>query len=312
MTRFTLTGRAVQGDPMKAGPQRKDKSGVLKFRKDGAPDAPFFYAIAIPKDPSKRFVIPGNPSYEEEKAKVDAAARAAWPNMFNPQYQRPQGLNFEASLPMDCSNPKFANKIQDGDGYDENGKPNNVKDGWAGCWVVKVSNGFAPKVYEWQNGWAELTPHSERKIKLGDYVTVSGTCESNQSTESPGMYMNFDTVSFEQEGELIVAATSVDPNQALGARGGNPPASGGAGAAHAGGTGGAAHGTGGSGTASGGSADQPYSGYREDAAPPPPSDDAPPPPSGPEMTAKAGGKSYESFIKAGWNDEQLRKHGYIA
>ena len=39
MTRFTLTGRAVQGDPMKPGPQRKDKSGVLKFRKDGQPDA---------------------------------------------------------------------------------------------------------------------------------------------------------------------------------------------------------------------------------------------------------------------------------
>jgi hypothetical protein len=304
MTRFTFTGRAVQGDPMKAGPQRKDKAGVLKFRKDGEPDAPFFYAIAIPKDPAKRFVIDGNPSYEEEKAKIDAAARAAWPNMFNPQYQRPAGLQFEASLPMDCSNPKFANKIQDGDGYDESGKPNNLKEGWAGCWVVKVSNGFAPKVYEWSNGWVELTPHSERKIKLGDYVTVSGTCETNQSTESPGMYMNFDTVSFEQEGELIVAATAVDPNQALGARGGN-------GAPAAGQSNGAA-GTSGSGTASGAAGDQPYSGYREDAAPPPPGDDAPPPPSGPTMTAKAGGKTYESFTKAGWTDDQLRTHGYIA
>lgn len=306
MTRFTFTGRAVQGDPMKPGPQRKDKSGVLKFRKDGQPDAPFYYAIAIPKDPAKRFVIPGNPSYEEEKAKVDAAARAAWPNLFQPNYQRPQGLNFEASLPMDCTSPKFANKIQDGDGFDENGKPNNIKDGWAGCWVVKVSNGFAPKVYEWANGWVELTPHSDRKIKLGDYVTVSGTCETNQSTESPGMYMNFDTVSFEQEGELIVAATSVDPNQALGARGGNGQAPNSS--APAGGQSNGAAGTSGSGTAS----DPSYSGYREDAAPPPPDGDAPPPPSGPEMTAKAGGKSYESFTKAGWNDAQLRQHGYIA
>ena len=305
MTRFTFTGRAVQGDPMKPGAQRKDKSGVLKFRKDGQPDAPFFYAVAIPKDPAKRFVIPGNPSYEEEKAKVDAAARAAWPNLFQPNYQRPAGLNFEASLPADCTSPKFANKILDGDGFDENGKPNNVKDGWAGCWVLKVSNGFAPKVYEWANGWVELTPHSDRKLKLGDYVTVSGTCETNQSTESPGMYMNFDTVSFEQEGELIVASSAVDPNQALGARGGNPPA-------HAGGQSTGAAGTSGSGTASGAAGDPSYSGYREDAAPPPPSGDAPPPPSGPTMTDKAGGKSYESFTKAGWTDAQLRQHGYIA
>lgn len=308
MTRFTFTGRAVQGDPVKPGAQRKDKSGVLKFRKDGQPDAPFYYAVAIPKDPSKRFVIPGNPSYEEEKAKVDAAARAAWPNLFQPNYQRPQGLNFPASLPADCTSPKFANKILDGDGFDEEGKPNSTKDGWAGCWIVKVSNGFAPRVVQWDNGWVDVTPHSSLKMKLGDYVTISGVCESNKSTETAGMYMNFDTVSFEQEGELIVANSSVDPNQALGVRGGNPPASGAAGSAHAGGTGGGAHGTAGSGTAS----DQPYSGYREDAAPPPPSDDAPPPPSGPTMTDKAGGKSYDSFIKAGWNDEQLRKHGYIA
>ena len=304
MTRFTFTGRAVQGDPMKPGAQRKDKSGVLKFRKDGQPDAPFFYAVAIPKDPAKRFVIPGNPSYEEEKAKVDAAARAAWPNLFQPNYQRPQGLNFEASLPADCTSPKFANKILDGDGFDEDGKPNSTKDGWAGCWIVKVSNGFAPKVYEWANGWVELTPHSDRKIKLGDYVTVSGTCESNKSTESSGMYMNFDTVSFEQEGELIVASTSVDPNAALGSRGGNPPAP-------AGGQSNGAAGTSASGTASA-PTPEPYSGYREDAAPPPPADDAPPPPSGPTMTAKAGGKTYESFTKAGWTDDQLRTHGYIA
>lgn len=298
MTRFTFTGRAVQGDAMKAGPQRKDKAGALKFRKDGQPDSPFFYAIAIPKNPAGRLIIPGNPTYEEEKAKVDAAARAAWPNIFQPNYQRPAGLQFEASLPMDCTQPKFANKIQDGDGFDDKGQPNNVKPGWAGCWVIKVSNGFAPTVYEWANGWVELTPHSERKIKLGDYVTVSGTCETNKSTESPGMYMNFDTVSFEQEGELIVVAASVDANAALGTRGGNAaPAAGPAPITPA------------STTASGAA---PYSGYREDSPPPPPGADAPPPPSGPVMTDKAGGKTYESFIAAGWNADQLRQHGYIA
>ena len=308
MTRFTFTGRLVQGDAHKAGQQRKDKkTGALKFRKDGQPDAPFFLAVAVPKDPAKRFVIPGNPSYEEEKAKLDAAARGVWPNLFQANYQRPQGLNFSASLPADCTSPKFANKIMDGDGYDEDGKPNSAKEGWAGCWVVKVSNGFAPRVVEWNNGWVDMTPHG-RQIKPGDYVTISGDTSSNQSNESPGMYMNVDTISFEEEGERIVVQNQVDANEALGTRGGNQSASGAAGGARAGGAGNGAAGTGGSGTAS----DQSYSGYREDAAPPPPSDDAPPPPSGPTMTDKAGGKSYDSFIKAGWNDEQLRKHGYIA
>lgn len=311
MTRFTFTGRLVQGDPHKAGPQRKDATGALKFRKDGQPDCPFFVAVAIPKNPAARLVIPGNPTYEDEKAKIDAIARGAWPNLFQPNYQRPQGLQFPASLPMDCTSPKFANKVVDGDGFDEDGKPNSAKDGWAGCWIIKVSNGFAPEVKEWNNGWVDMTPHG-RQIKPGDYITISGTCESNKSTQSPGMYMNFDIVSFEQEGERIVYASAVDANSALGSRGGPanpPPASDPAHSAPAAGAGNPAHGTGGSTTASA----PPYDGYRQDtAAPPPPADAAPPPPAGPAMTDKAGGKTYESFIAAGWNDDQLRQHGYLA
>lgn len=311
MTRYTFTGRLVQGDAHKAGPQRKDSAGTLKFRKDGQPDCPFFMAIAVPKSPAARLIIPGNPVYEEEKAKLDAAARGAWPNIFQPNYQRPPGLQFSATLPADCSSPKFANKIIDGDGFDDDGKPNAGKDGWAGCWIIKVSNGFAPRVVEWNNGWVDMTPHG-RQIKPGDYITVSGTCESNASTQSPGMYMNVDIVSFEQEGERIVVASAVDANSALGARTGgpaNPPAgSAAAGGAPANGTGGPAAGTAGSTTAS----DPSYSGYRQDNPPPPPADNPPPPPTGPAMTAKAGGKTYESFISAGWNDDQLRQHGYLA
>lgn len=310
MTRFTFTGRLVQGDAHKAGAQRKDATGAPKFRKDGNPDCPFFLAVAVPKNPAQRLIIPGNPSYEEEKTKLDAAARGAWPNLFPAGYQRPAGLQFPASLPADCSSPKFANKILDGDGFDEDGKPNSGKPGWAGCWIVKVSNGFAPRVVEWANGWVDMTPHG-RQIKPGDYVTISGDTSSNQSTQSPGMYLNVDIVSFEQEGERIVVASAVDADTALGSRTGgpaNPPASDPAASAHAGGTGGPAAGTAGSTTASA----PPYDGYRQDAAPPPPADAAPPPPSGPTMMAKAGGKTFESFIAAGWSEAQLRQHGYIS
>jgi hypothetical protein len=30
------------------------------------------------------------------------------------------------------------------------------------------------------------------------------------------------------------------------------------------------------------------------------------------MTAKAGGATYAAMVAAGWNDAQLREHGYMA
>jgi hypothetical protein len=30
------------------------------------------------------------------------------------------------------------------------------------------------------------------------------------------------------------------------------------------------------------------------------------------MSAKAGGKSFQSFIDKGWTEAQLREHGYLA
>lgn len=67
---------------------------------------------------------------------------------------------------------------------------------------------------------------------------------------------------------------------------------------------------------------QPYTGYMDPAAgnaastaaaPPPPA--SPPPsasPATPSLTDKAGGFTYEQLIAAGWTDETLRQHGYIA
>lgn len=314
MSRYSITGRIVQGDPNELKGRTDPKTRQPKMRLDPTTNqmvqvVQVFVAIAIPKVAAQRLVVPGTPSFEEVKAILDADARAAWPQFFNGQ--RPQGLQFPASLPIDCTNPKFANKIIDGDGFDENGQPNSAKEGWAGCWVVKCANGFAPKVMEWTaSGWVE-TIHTGRKVKCGDYVTVSGDCVSNKSTESPGMYMNFDTVGFEQEGAFIASANSVDPNQALGQRGAPPAGTTAAPPANAGAatTGQPAHGQAGSATAPG------YSGYRQPdaagASAPPPPDTAPPaPPPGPQMTAAAT-TSYEAYKAAGWTDDQLRANGLM-
>lgn len=43
----------------------------------------------------------------------------------------------------------------------------------------------------------------------------------------------------------------------------------------------------------------------------PPAPPAPPVPAGPQMTAAAGGASYQQMITAGWTDELLRQHGMM-
>jgi len=319
MSRFVFVGRMVQGDVHKAQPQRKDqRTGALKFRKDGSPDCPFYVALAIPKDPAKRLVIPGVPDYDSQRALIDQDARTSWPQFFTGQ--RPPNVQFDLALPADCNNPKFANKIIDGDGYDDQGKPYSRYDGWAGCWVIKFQNGYAPSVQAWvvnhvdpmrpgaapYTGWLDFDKMG-RAVKCGDYISVGGSCESNKSTESPGMYMNFDTIGFEQEGELIVQSGGVDANEALGSRGGAAPAGNAAPAATPAAP---AAGAPTSPTAA------PYDGYRAPttagAAPTPPvtATTPPPPPAGPQMTAAAQ-YTYDQYKASGWTDDQLRAGGLM-
>lgn len=171
MSRFTFLGRIVQGDVHKAQPQRKDeRTGALKFRKNGEPDCPFYVALAIPKNPSQRFHIDGVATYESQKALIDADARAAWPDFFKGNAARPQGLQFPPQLHPDCTNPKFANKIIDGDGFDDKGRANSENEGWAGCWVIKFSNGFAPTVSEWVSNWT-----NPRGQTVTDWVSTDQT-----------------------------------------------------------------------------------------------------------------------------------------
>jgi hypothetical protein len=306
MSEFTVTGRLVQGDPHKQGNPPKDrKTKQVKIGKDGQPmPGRFFTAVAIPKNPAQRLQIPGMTPFEQTKAQLDADARAAWPQFFGTPLPGAPAVGPE--LPAGCTNPNFANKIIDGDGFDENGQPFSTREGYAGCWVVKADSQFAPKVWEWgASGWQEMGGPTGRFVKCGDYVSITGTCTSNQSQESPGMYMNLNAVTFEQEGPAIVSAAAVDPNAAFGARGtpGNAaPAANPAPPVHTAPTSPTA--------APGNPAPPPYAGYM---APPanPPAPPVAPVPAGPTMTAKAAGATYESFIAQGWTDETMRQHGYI-
>lgn len=258
-------GRFVQGDCYVAQP-RRDAAGKPKVGADGKPETQFFVALAIPKN---------DPAWPAFRALIDTEARAAWPQFFNPQGQ--------------CTNPTFADKVTDGDGVDQKGNAHSAKEGFAGHWVVKFASGFAPKAYRWDatQGWVETAPG---EIKLGDYIKVSGSCSSNQSAQSPGMYLNLNMIAFDHEGPRIAVGPS--PDQAFGTPGapsagvgspGAPPAVQGAGA-------------------------PPYTGFM-----PPAGGAVPPPPAtaGPVMLPAAGGVSYQQYRDAGWTDDQLVQHGYM-
>ena len=251
MVNFTTpNGRVVQGDCYVAQPQ-KETSGKPKLDKHGQPAMQFYIGLAIDKN---------DPALPAFLALLSGEARKAWPQ-------------YHDAATGKCTNPTFANKIIDGDGVDEKGQRYDRKEGFKGHLIVKLASSFAPKVVAWDpsfGAWAEFS-----KVKRGDYVSVAGSTSSNQSTVSPGMYMNLDKVAFEREGAAIVSGVSAE--EAFGKRG---PAS---------------------------AAPAPsYTGYM--GSPPAP----PAPLGGPVMLAAANGVTYEAYIAGGWTDAQMRAAGMLS
>lgn len=173
---LTPVGRLVQGDPFK--PQTTDMQGqplVFKTGPQAGQPRPLFMAnIAVAKN---------DPVFQQfYYGTLLAAARAAWPQFF----QGPVGPDGQPSL----SNPNFSLKVMDGDGFDGNGKPNSQKEGMAGHWIIKTSSSYAPRCFR-QGHYA---PHEELKnpadLRRGYFVRVSGTIESNNNPQKPGMYIN--------------------------------------------------------------------------------------------------------------------------
>lgn len=287
-TLFTIKGRLVQGDPYKGNQRKDDKTGALRTKADGSPMMNFFVAVAVPKN---------DPAWPAFKAMCDAEAAKAW-------------------SPAQYQHRDFANKIEDGDSIEPNkkGKRNVDREGFAGHWIVKLQNGFAPKVQYWgATGWTDSLGQNDvpmpsgghRNIRAGDFVTVIGDIESNGSAQSPGMYMNVKVVAFEAEGPEIVqeadytsllgtrgpsGAAAVPPPHAAGAASPPPPAAT----------------PPSSPTAAPGNAPPPpgYAGFMD--APPPP------PPVARVMLPAAGGASYEQMIEKGWTDALLVQHGMMA
>ena len=167
---ITPVGRIVQGSLFI--PNTKDAEGRPLVDRQNNPRVNYFIALAVEKT---------NPSMTELLNNMQVSAAQAWPT-------------------GEAKQAVFSWKIVDGDT-----KPD--KEGFKGCWILKFSSSFAPKVYE--NGGTTLITNPDQ-IKRGDYVRVAGSYVSNKSGQRPGMYLNLSMVEFQGFGEAIQSGPTGD------------------------------------------------------------------------------------------------------
>lgn len=208
-------GRLVQGDAFE--PQTTDQNGAPLTIKTGPnagqPTRRWFIGVAFPK------ADPRTLPYLKQMA--DFAAQQ-WPAYF------PNGATGQPPM-FGCTHPRFSIKIMDGDGVDENGKPNREKEGFAGHWVVKYSTSLqAPGVWQ-EPDFDEMARITDpRHLPRGYFCRVNHTVQSNENDQRPGMYVNLDkiAISADQAGAAVIQSgpTAAQAFGAAPSGGGGAPA----------------------------------------------------------------------------------------
>jgi len=180
-------GRIVMGSLY--DPSTTDAEGkplVIKTGPNaGQPRVNYFFALAIPKNP-------GETHWAQSSwgAQIWNVGNQAFPNI--------------------AQSPAFAWKIDDGDSAIPNKKGRKPCDneGWRGHWIIKLSGGFAPKVYQQEgSGYVQVT--QKDFCKPGYYVEVAFSVEGNGSAQQPGVYLNHSMVAFRAYGAEIVFGPDV-------------------------------------------------------------------------------------------------------
>lgn len=282
-------GRLLQGDAFEMN--TKDKTGAPRVVKSGPnigqPAPQMILVVGFAKT---------DPAWPPFEKMLKGKAAEDFPQLF------PAAARGDYTP----SHPNFSFKIQDGDGFDGDGKPNNVKEGHAGHWIVKFSSGYAAKVFN----KGHYAP-SEQVFKVpgqpapgprrGDFVRVSGTIEGNDDVARPAIYVNCSLVEFSRAGVEIVSGPSAEA-----AFGGAPaPVA----------TGGLVMKNGQSYDAfkaAGWSDDQMIAAGHAERPAPPPAPLPPPPPAASAAHVMLLGQPYDDMIKAGWTDALLIEHGHMA
>ena len=293
LTYITLPeGRMIAGNAYKG--RDRDSTGAPLVVKTGPnagqPRIDFFIGLAIPK-------VPGHTHWAQSDwgAQIYAVGAAASPNAYQ--------------------SPAFAWKIVDGDSTVPNkeGRRPCDQEGAKGHWIVKLSGGYAPKVYVRDaTGRAVEQPPGIEVLKPGHYVQAYISVAGNRSSQTPGIYINHGMLLHLRNGPEISFGPDANAVFGTGAPG-TPVAYPTAGAApaapvaYAPPVAPAAYAPPVAPVAPAPVAVVPNPAILAPVAPPA----APVAPAAPQMTAKAGGATYESFIQAGWTDQVMRAQGYL-
>ena len=252
-------------------PNTKDFHGKDLTDTKGNPRVEYYVGLAIEKT---------NPDFDPFWQFVTAQAQSYWPNL-----AQIQGFAWKC---MDGDDQKYAER----------------KD-FHGNWVLKLTSGFEFKVYD-RDGTTILTSEA---VKRGDYVRAVVSVNTNGNSAYPGIFLNIRAFQFQGYGAEIVGGA--DFGAAFSAPAGATPT--GMSATPVGGN------VGPGGMATPPVSGPPVSGPLGMATPPVSSPGAPPPPpapgfhtpTGPKMTPKAAGFSYEQMIEKGWTHELLVSEGYV-
>lgn len=159
------------------------KSETKKNEKTGEERQSYSFAIAIPKGPEQHW------NQTQWGALIWAEGAENSPNMHQ--------------------NPAFAWKVKDGNSQIPNRKGNKPCDneGWPGHWVLWLSSGFAPKIYN-ADGSQPITEVDA--VKPGYFIQVFGNVAFNKSSDSPGVYLNYQAVAFSAYGPEIQLLQGID------------------------------------------------------------------------------------------------------
>lgn len=197
--KFNLpVGRIVSGNPAVQQTKTNFQTGQAILGKDGQPVQQWRCDIAYPKDVFLREIYPV----------LQKEALSAYPNW-------QQLIDAQTGMPLAGSN--FAWKFVDGDSplCPKNSKvPYNVREGYQGCYVLKLSTeAFAPNIYKYEAGAYRTINANE--IKCGDYVVACVDIKVHTASDG-GLYINPNGFNLVGYGAEIKSSGGPDPTTMFG------------------------------------------------------------------------------------------------
>lgn len=174
-----VTGRLVGGHPIRRNPVT-DNKGNPKLNADGEKMTQVYIGIAVPKTQADWRQEPWG-------QQIAAVAEAAWPR-------------------GEHRAPTFAWKVTDGDSDipNKNNSVPNQREGYPGHWVLACATNWHVKCYHPNKYDPHQQIQDEKEIKTGDYCRVVVSVKGNDSTDSPGVYLNPSLFELSRAGKEII------------------------------------------------------------------------------------------------------------